>query len=386
MAEKKKQHYVPKFYLRLFTADNKMFAVQNIATKKILYPVPYDDHCYKDYFYGKDGVWENQLSNMETEWSIIIKKALNKEVLTYSDLESIKKFALYQRQRTLAEENYSIQSRKALLVEQSKVFLANKGLVCNEETVEEICLQRAKESIAPAESLQFAVDYLKEIDDLSIVVIEYDTKQELFSSDVPVISINPFHLQTIGYGCMGLIMLFPISPHHLIVIYDTKMYPYYSGKQYVTLANETEVLYLNVLQLISAEKILYGCKPQSFGNLTAEHWKIRNQNRNFSGVHALGPESQKLIGLSLRKTILKHDFSFGKIHPNFANIPFSCREAVSRKWDDKWEEKLNTKVDILPQIFEQKPDALKSLGLTKKELRKGCERMAWAAKKYWSDT
>lgn len=386
MAEKKKQHYVPKFYLRLFTADNKMLAVQNITTKKILYPVPYDDHCYKDYFYGKDGVWENQLSDMETEWSIVIKKALNKEVLTALDVESIKKFALYQRQRTLAEENHSIQAKKALLVEHSKVFLANKGVDYDEETVEKICLQHAKKSITPAESLQFAVDCLKEIDDLSIITIEYNTKQKLISSDVPVISINPFHLQTIGYGCMGLIMLFPISPHHLIVLYDAKMYPHYSGKQYVTLTNENEVLNLNVLQLISAEKILFGCDYQSFVKLTSEHWKNRTLNRKSSGTYALGSNSQKIIGFSMRKTILKHNFSFGKVNSDFANIPFSCREAVPRKWDENWEEKLYTKVDVLPQIISQTPGSLKRINLTKKELKKGYEKMAKAAKKYWFDT
>ena len=386
MAEKKKQHYVPKFYLRLFTADNKMLAVQNIATKKILYPVPYDDHCYKDYFYGKDGVWENQLSDMETEWSIVIKKVLNKEVLTALDVESIKKFALYQRQRTLAEENHSIQAKKALLVEHLKVFLANKGLDYDEETVEKICLQHAKESITPAESLQFAIDCLKVIDDLSIITIEYNTKQKLISSDVPVISINPFHLQTIGYGCMGLIMLFPISPHHLIVLYDAKMYPHYSGKQYVTLTNENEVLNLNVLQLISAEKILFGCDSQSFVKLTSEHWKNRTQNRKSTGTYALGSNSQKIIGFSMRKTILKHSFSFGKVNSDFANIPFSCREAVPRKWDKNWEEKLYKKVDVLPQIISQTPGSLKRINLTKKELKRGCEKMAKAAQKYWFNT
>ena len=97
MPEKKKQHYIPKFYMRLFTNDNKFLAVNNVLSKKIYERVPYENQCYKDYFYGKDGVLENQLSDMETEWSIIIKKALDKEILSDNDLNSLKKFALYQR-------------------------------------------------------------------------------------------------------------------------------------------------------------------------------------------------------------------------------------------------------------------------------------------------
>lgn len=384
MPEKKKQHYVPKFYMRLFTKDTKTFAIYNIANKTTFYPVPYENQCYKDYFYGKDGIWENQLSALETEWSIIIKKAIDKIELTEADIQSLKKFALYQRQRTLAEEKHTIQTRKEILVERCKMYLANQGLACDETTIERICSQRANEAVAPAESLQFAVDYLNEIDDLSIVIIEYKTKQELFSSDVPVISINPFHHHTIGYCCMGLIMLFPISPHQIVVIYDEKMYPHYKNKQYVTLSNENEVLNLNILQLISAERILFGSNPQVFSTITSNHWEIRKMNRSSSSVHSLGNKAQKMIGISLRKTILEHNFSFGKIHPDFTNIPFTCREAVPRKRDERWEEKLNAKADIMIQVIENQPEIIKNIGLTKKELRNGYKKMARVAKKYWS--
>ena len=51
-----------------------MFSVYNLANKKILPSVPSGSHCYKDYYYGKDGVWENRLSEMETMWVHIIKR------------------------------------------------------------------------------------------------------------------------------------------------------------------------------------------------------------------------------------------------------------------------------------------------------------------------
>lgn len=65
MPEKKKQHYVPQFYMRLFSDENDRFAVFNIGLKKTIYPVPYNHQCYENYYYGKDGVWENRLSDME---------------------------------------------------------------------------------------------------------------------------------------------------------------------------------------------------------------------------------------------------------------------------------------------------------------------------------
>lgn len=385
MPEKKKQHYVPKFYMQLFTNQQNTFSVFNIANKKILRSVPYSSHCYKDYYYGKDGMWENRLSEMETEWANIVKLVLRKSPLTDEDILSLKRFALYQRQRTMAEENYSKKIRKELLVEYSKCICADKGWKYEEDVIEKICAERANESIAPAETLQFAEQYLNSIKDLSVVIIEYKTKLELFSSDVPVISINPFYQQNIGYGCMGLIMLFPVSPHHLIVLYDRKMYPKFKGKTYVELSNEKEVLNLNILQLISAEKILFGKDPNVFSILKSQHWVIRERNRNSKAVHALGTSTQKMIGTFPRTTILDYEFSFGKTHPDFSTIPHPCKEAVPRIWEKEWEEKLNMKATMMSQIAGYQPDMIKKLGLTKKEFRKGFEKMAKAAKKYWRD-
>lgn len=383
MPEKKKQHYVPKFYLQLFTNEQNTFSVLNIANKKILQSVPYSGHCYKDYYYGKDGVWENQLSEMERIWANTIKLVLSKCPLSNDDILSLKKFALYQRQRTIAEENYSKQSRKEMLMECSKCICANNGYKYDADVVEKICAERVNESMAPAEMLRYAEPCLDLINDLGVVVIEYKTQLDLCSSDVPVISINPFCQRTIGYASMGLIMLFPISSRHLVVLYDEKMYPKFKGKRYVEICNEKEVLNLNVLQLISAEKILFGKDERAFSMFSASHWDVRKYNRNSKVVNALGSSTQRIMGTSLRMTIFDCSFSFGKIDSSFANIPFCCREAVPRVWEKEWEEKLDTKPHIMSQIAGFRPDMLNELGLTKKEFRQGFEKMAKAAKKYW---
>ena len=383
MPEKKKQHYVPKFYMRLFANQQDVFSVLNISTRKIFQNVPYDSQCYRDYFYGKDGIWENRLSSMESVWANTIQRILGKKPLISEDIVALKQFALYQRQRTMAEMNHSKQIRKELLIEYLETICADKGWQFEEGIIEELCEQRANESIAPAQTLQMAERHLKIIEDLSIVIIEYDTKLELISSDVPVISINPFHQLSIGYGCMGLIMLFPISPHHLVVLYDQKMYPKFKGQTYLKMSNETEVFNLNTLQLISAEKILFAREKTAFSVANAKNWSTRERNRKATDVHALGSGTQKLIGISLRKAILDCTFSFGKVHPNFDKIPFSCKEAVPRVWEKGWEDKLNMKADMMAQIAGYQPNMLKDIGLTKKEFRQGYEKMAKAARWYW---
>ena len=49
----RKQHYVPRFYLRLFADNNNKFSVYDFQNSKILpQPVYYATQCYKKYFYA----------------------------------------------------------------------------------------------------------------------------------------------------------------------------------------------------------------------------------------------------------------------------------------------------------------------------------------------
>ena len=99
---------------------------------------------------------------------------------------------------------------------------------------------------------------LNKIDELELIIIQYNNeKQRLISSDNPVIFYNPFNKRSLGLVNAGLIIIFPISPKKLIVIFDSKMYSKYKGKKIVNLKNENEVKKLNALQLIVAKYIVY---------------------------------------------------------------------------------------------------------------------------------
>lgn len=197
MPEKKKQHYVPQFYMRQFTNNNGKFSIYHINNGKCVEEVPYNNQCYKDYYYGNDGIWEDRLSLMETKWAIVIKKILANNILIEEDLQLIKQFALYQRQRTYAEGEYVKQGRKEILIECGKMLYASKGWLFDDEA-KRICEERAAEEVTPAENLENAVNLTKYLEDLSVLIISYKTSHELISSDTPVIIINPFHKYTMN--------------------------------------------------------------------------------------------------------------------------------------------------------------------------------------------
>lgn len=330
-------------------------------------------------------MWENQLSEMEASWGATFKSVIGNRNLFTSDIQLLKQFALYQRQRTLAEGEYRKKERIELLVKLGKLFYETKGWQFD-SIAENACKERASEEVTPAEGLEIAKKFTKIVDDLHILILTYNTKEELISSDVPVVAINPFHFPSIGYACMGLILLFPISPHKLVVLYDAKMYPRFRDSLYRVSNNETEVHKLNVLQLISAEKILYAHDKNVFSLFTQSDWQSRADNLKESTISTLGQGNNKVFVTGMRTTILKYEFSFGQVSPRFKQIPFICKEAAPRQWDGEWAKKFDTKVQILPAIAKTSHNLLYKNNLTVKELRRGCQRMASAAKLYWTQS
>ena len=381
MSKKKKQHYVPKFYMKNFSDSQNKFYVYDVEKKTEIGLVPYKSQCQEVYFYGEDEVWENQLSKMESQWAVAIDILKKEQSIDASTKKLIKQFALYQRQRTLGEVEFNRKIREELSITRGKMLCDNKKIPFDEKA-ESICKEYASDSISPAKVLQDTDELLPILDDLGILVLNYKTKTKLLASDVPIIAINPFHPHTIGYSVIGLILLFPITSDKLVVIYDDKMYPRFKGQCYITSKNEKEVHNLNVLQLISAQKILFCSSPLFEKSFNYDEWDARNRNRMGEAVTTMGTSTQKLIAVNPRKTFYNCSFSFGKVSYSFDQIPYPCREAAPRQYDAKWQKKLESKGEIMGAIFAEWKREGKSK-LSQKEIVRGCNAMLNATENYW---
>lgn len=308
------------------------------------------------------------------------KKIKAEDILLEDDFKLIKQFAVYQKQRTSATNEYLKQGRLDLVMGYGKMLYANKGWIFDDEA-ERICKERALSEATLAENLEIAMRLVKYLDDLGILIINYDTRKELVSSDVPVVVINPFHKFTIGYGCMGLIIFFPVSRHKLVVIYDDKMYTRFKNVQYVNMDDEVEVCNLNALQYVSAEKILFSYRAEDICDFSDSVKVAREKCRKKDAISTMGPDNYKIFFGGMRLTLYDCDLSFGQLTHQYRRIPFICREAVPRKWEMEWERKLNIKQQVMSEFVKVDPDS----GLTKKDLKLGYRRMALVAKKYWND-
>src|SRR6516162_3995352 len=105
MAEKKKQHFVPRFYLRNFSfEDGRRISLFLIDDDKHVPGASIKDQAYKNYLYGKAGA-EDKLSALEAAVSPIVAKAITENILPDPKSEahhSLLTFVLFQHARTPA--------------------------------------------------------------------------------------------------------------------------------------------------------------------------------------------------------------------------------------------------------------------------------------------
>lgn len=380
--KKKKQHFVPRFYLKLFADETHKFYVYDFRDRKIISnPVYYETQCYKNYFYGEDCIWENRLSEMEGKWSGIINKVKNSEVLNEDDIISLKEFVLYQRQRTSAENNRSIEERLFFLRECAKTLYINKGWLYD-ENADRYCQERAKSDVTPAENLEMATKMVDYIKDLNILIVCFDTDNDLITSDSPVITLNPFlEFQGFGYGNIGIVFLFPITPKHLLIVYDATLYTKYSNYIYVKSSDSAEVEIINNYELIHAERMVFSTTIEKL-YVDEQIIKHRSEEESRNKSQHLGPPGHRLIISHPSGVRYYYELKYLLLHRDYRRIPYQCREPIPRVQEEGWIHKLAIKYQVLSLAYKGSKE---SRELSQSELKLGCRRMESQAKIYWAN-
>lgn len=378
MAKNKKQHYVPKTYLKRF-ANGKLFFVLNAENGEIYENVAYGDQCQESYFYGTDLEWETRLNLMEDQWGMVLDKVCSGAIVEENDKKLLKQFALYQYQRTVSRNQFNVLSYKESAREFAKTYLKRDEIT--DEEAGGVFDEYAKKMTSPQKVLEMTASLEAVITDLKVMIIDCKTRTKLISSDAPVICINPFEQHAVGFGCMGLVIFYPVCDSKLVVIYDGKMYK--ANEKITAIYEEEEIYHLNAYQYISAEHIVFGKEKKDLEFITKKVTEERLKNREVNPVQSLGPIESKLIAVSNKRIIHECNFSFTNLSHEVRKIPMVCREAVPRKWEKGWQDKLRSKETILPQLTKI-PEVNGTInGLKSKELKRGCRLMANYAEKYW---
>lgn len=89
ITEKENQHYVPQFYLKYFSLNDKSVGMYRFAEDKIIPYASIKDNFNISFFYGEDGKMEDAFADLEGKWNSIIKQILETQKLPDGDEEQL---------------------------------------------------------------------------------------------------------------------------------------------------------------------------------------------------------------------------------------------------------------------------------------------------------
>ena len=216
----KNQHYVPQFYLKLFSNNSHSIGAWNEKTNKIIEHASIINMASKNNLYGENQIVEKWLSSLESKWSVLIHNVIaDSKINSFKDYTLMLFFIAISHARTLriAEEStYELNYMANLL---------SKGKHLGKD-IEELKLYMDIPNLVP---LQLAPEITTSLSDLRYIIIENFTSACFITSDSPVCLYNKLYAvrryhRNYGFGAGGLIILLPLSPQKCLCLFDAMVY------------------------------------------------------------------------------------------------------------------------------------------------------------------
>jgi hypothetical protein len=309
--EKKKQHFVPQFYMRNFSpdADRKRISLYLVDAQRHVAQAAIRDQACENYFYGKDGVVEEVLSRLEGQTSPLIAKAIADKVLPDrmgEDHLTLLTFVLFQGARTPVMAAAMNEGAEKLARMFAKEFPDLK------DRAEGMRL-RFKES--PVTALQISLEIRRFALDLQWKILENKTPRVFITSDNPAVTYNQFlerrnpRARNTGLVSKGLQIFLPLSPHHMLMLYDSNVYRIGRRehmKTHVGVTREPDVMALNTLQAANADQVLYFSPDTDLSHVEEAVARAKPHRRSehveLSKHPAVGPDGK--WGTIIKETII----------------------------------------------------------------------------------
>ena len=260
MPGKKRQHFVPQFYLKNFSngGSGKTIGVFNLKSNLFIKEAKLKTQAYEDNFYGADGAIEDILGILESKAALIIKDIIEYGRLPVplsSEYQHILTFAILQHARTV----YAVE-------EHNEMFDKTVKTVFSRDPRLEVTLDSLKITLKnpTAYALFGTVQALSIAYDLKCKILINRSGAPFITSDNPVVYYNQFFepfqslIATTGLAWKGLEILFPISPSHFLMFYDAEVYKIGSrNHNVVQISDSKDIVALNRLQYLNGLENLY---------------------------------------------------------------------------------------------------------------------------------
>src|SRR5665647_260735 len=323
MTEYRRQHFIPKFYLKNFSEDKKALCRYSLKNK-MSERSNISKACTARDFYAKAEAadFEKTMSGLEAVHAKIVRKIVTERSLALISEEEflhLCNFVLLMKTRDKASKK-EIEKMENLLLDWLKPSFAQseeakeKGI-----TLEDLKKVRLTRDSANFEAMLIAMKGAPLIADLTATLLINKTKRPFITCDSPVLFTNYVTVDArrgnMGYLSRGLMIFLPLTEEITLWLFDATFYePDANSKGNVNVTRKQDISALNRLQIIIADEYVFFSKPDDRDYVLLLHdERCANQRAMYSSpiVANATPEiHEQMSDLSHKKIRRKHRFSF----------------------------------------------------------------------------
>ncbi len=273
VADRTNQHFVPQFYFRHFSSDQRTIGTLLIRDGRTIAHAPLKGQCARKNFYGSKEI-EGIFSQIESHQCQAIRAALDiannasAPMFTPEELSSFLDAVIFQRGRTALEIEKRAAATEKMLLECFKHHLKHSDDV---ERLDEMLHHIDAGNVSVTEpasttvlrSISVALESSVAISDLNLCLLRNRTDYPFIFSDAPVVLYNTYcrnvrNRGVLGLQCPGLQIFFPLNPWTLALFIDGDKYkgPFNDYMQH-DLVNRSDVSAINALQIHHASNAVY---------------------------------------------------------------------------------------------------------------------------------
>jgi hypothetical protein len=311
MPQKKKQHQIPKTFMKNFSQNGKLSCIIDYKNKPFLIrDIPYKNQCFENFYYGKDLVWENKLEKIENLAAPIIDSIVaGINTFDKNQIISINDFISYQVTRVPSYINKALLNEIIIFFESFKLYL-NKNQDPIEKTISfdsvfEYYLRENKRNVI--DKVMFLAGEIKNrLGNMRHLIVRYKTKNKLVFGDNPVMIYNDHKIGNQGIANKGVVVILPINPNTIICFYDESSYKTHE-KDLLVIENEIDISKINSFQIITRNQKVYFDPENDYKKLLYLFDKTKVERQKY-----MANNRPKVYGSSSNKFIMINNSYFDK--------------------------------------------------------------------------
>lgn len=305
MSSKLNHHFVPKYLFRLHNGKAANIHLLRRSSGDVIWNASIRGQCARHKYYGSEEFedWLERLDSLHADaFRAVVRNAWEyPQRLTVRQITSLYQSVMLQRARVprTAESNAAWMNETSMYVfRELAKHLPDEDM--RSQTLKAIEGGEVQFEGFDFEALMHSILTLVRgsvgILDLRILIVRNKTDYPFFFGDCPCIFCNPRLYEwrdqgVIGIRTPGLIIIHPIHPKTLLMLYDADSYSITHSVGFVDVFTKADVSQFNALQLHSAIENIYFYDPNSLEyllDLYAAHRTTFQNNFGELRIHPAG--------------------------------------------------------------------------------------------------